>query len=128
MPFAFPDDHRDLSVEFLISLLDDASLVVEPWVEASAIVQDRDAGFGQWRQVVDRRRRCHQTSHGGIPRIDTGNLVRIRDCPRVYLSRVRSGPFHHWLLRESVVDQGPVGLIPLLLHHAGLRRERWSND
>ena len=66
MPFAFPDDHCDLPAEFLISLLDDASLVVDPRLKAAAIVHDGDASFGQRSQVIDRRF-CHETVQGGIP-------------------------------------------------------------
>jgi hypothetical protein len=48
------DNHSGLPAELLISLLDDPSLVTEPWVKAAAIVQDRDVGFSQRSQVVDR--------------------------------------------------------------------------
>src|ERR1035437_9725663 len=50
MPFARPDNNRDLSAELLITFLDDASLAVQPGIQGAAVVQDRHACFRQRRQ------------------------------------------------------------------------------
>src|SRR5260370_37884680 len=77
MSFAFPDDTCDLPAEFLITLLDNASLLIEPGVKAATIVQDRDAGFRQRTQVIDRRRLCHETAQSRIADINAGDFVRV---------------------------------------------------
>src|ERR1039457_2646777 len=89
MSFPFPDDDCDLSAEFLVSLLDHASLAVQPWVEAAAIVKDWDARLGQRSQVVDGSRLRHETVQRGIARINTRDL--ICNC---------SGP---WFLGRSTI-------------------------
>src|SRR5712692_1650510 len=64
MPFARPDDNRDLSVEFLITFLDDASLTVQPGIQGAAIVQDRHACFRERRKVINRLLFArHETVH-----------------------------------------------------------------
>lgn len=87
-----------------------------------------DASLDERSQMVDRRRFRHEAAQGRIPSIDTGHFVWVSDGPGISLSCARAGPFQHWLLRESIDDQGRVGFIPLLLQHARLRGERRSND
>jgi hypothetical protein len=47
------DDHREISAEFLVFLLRHPRLAVEPWIEAVANVQDRHAGLGEQRKIVN---------------------------------------------------------------------------
>src|SRR4029077_12707865 len=54
MPFARPDDHRDLSAELLITFLDDASLAVQPGTKGAAVVRARRPFFRERRKVVNR--------------------------------------------------------------------------
>jgi len=128
MSFPFSDDDSDLAAEFLVSLLHYASLTVEPWIEATAIVKDRDPSPGQRSQVIERRRLRHETVHRRIARVNTGNLIRIRNRPGIHLAPFRSGGLHGRHLRKTVIDHRLVGFIPLLLHLAGLRGDRRCHD
>src|SRR5260221_7036865 len=53
MALALPDDHREISAEFLVFLLGHPRLAVEPRIEAAANVQERFAGLGERPSVVN---------------------------------------------------------------------------
>ena len=118
MPFARPDDNRDLSAEILIPFLDEASLVVQPGIQGAAVVQDRHACFRQRRQVVNRLLFArHETLHERIPGINAGDLVRVCNRPGVCFACLRPDPFQHRLFRESIIHKEFIGIVPLLLRH-----------
>src|ERR1700676_1525800 len=83
---ALGHQHRDPPAEFLVSLLHHPCLVLQPWVETPTVVQNRNPGLGQRRQVVDRRRLRHQTAQERITGVNHRDLVRVRDRPRVRLA------------------------------------------
>ena len=57
MPFALPNDDLDLAAKVLITLFDDARLVLQPRIQGRAVMQDRNAGF-LWRKIIDRLFAC----------------------------------------------------------------------
>src|SRR2546422_11778773 len=58
MALTLPDDHREISAEFLVFLLRHARVSVQPRIEAAAHVEDRHTCFGQRSQIVHQRRLC----------------------------------------------------------------------
>jgi hypothetical protein len=75
--FPFPDDDGDVSAKLLISRLDDASLTVERWVEAAAIVKDQDTSCRQRSQVINRSRLRRETVQRGIARVISFGFFRL---------------------------------------------------
>src|ERR1035437_255792 len=116
VPLSLPDDDRDLSAEFLITFLDDASLALQPGVQGAAVVQDRHACLRQRRKIVNRLRFArHQTAHERIPGINAGDLARVGDRPGVGFARLRPGPFQYRIARESIIHKEFVSIVPPLL-------------
>ena len=124
---ALLDDDRHPAAEFLVTLLDDARLAVEPRVEAAADVHERHAGPGQDVQVVERLLLRHEAAQGRVLGVDARDLVRVLDRPGVGLAgRVPAPPAP----ASSTSRDRPAACRrrSTAAHRAGLRDERGDDD
>src|SRR5262245_36313938 len=79
MSLAFLDDDGDPSAEFLVALLGNPRLGLEPRIEAAANVEDVYARVSQWREIFERLRFRHAAAQDGILAVDATHFVRVRD-------------------------------------------------
>jgi hypothetical protein len=81
MSLPFLDDDADGPAEFRVALLHDSRVCIESRVKAAAKVQERHAGLGQRREIVERRCLRREAAQDGILTVDAGNFVGILDGP-----------------------------------------------
>ena len=98
MSHTFLDNYCDLPAKFLISFLNNACVVVKPWIETAANMKERNPGFGKRGQIIEWLRFCQIAAQHWILTVNTRHFVRIFNCPGVSFSGCNPGTFHHWLL------------------------------